>query len=78
MKDIVITSGLKVKATGNDSDFIAVIENKSEHDIRIDFLGEHNSLEPFIVPGNDWVGLLADESGYMYLAAFENNNWRVA
>ena len=78
MKDIVITSSLEVKATGNDSDFIAVIENKSEHDIRIDFLGVHDSLKPIAVSGNDWVGLLADESGYMYLDAFRNSDWRVA
>ena len=78
MKTILNTSKFEVKLTGRDYDFIAVIENNEPEQITIELTGDHCYLEPITVPGNDWVGLLANDEGYLTLEAFEQGDWRYA
>lgn len=71
-----------MKSTGKDYDFIAVIENKTDQDLRFHQMESHDSYIPkscydfqfddFEVPANDWIGLLADDDGYLIVEAIEN------
>ena len=49
-----------VKETGHDYDFIATVENKTDHEITIVF--DDDFIEPIVV--DDWIGILADSNGY--------------
>lgn len=60
MKNIIF------KKTGRNYDFIATIENTNDFPVRvIDYYDAE--LEDLVVPANDWIGLLADETGRMWV-----------
>lgn len=66
---------IKVSSTGHDYDFIAVVENKTDKQICVhyDEPGYNDNYDPILVAPNDWIGLLADEEGYDWVKAIENN-----
>lgn len=66
---------IKVSATGRDYDFIAVIENKTNQEICVhyDEPGYNDNYDPILIEPNDWIGLLADDEGYDWVKAIENN-----
>lgn len=64
MKTVFENALIRVKTTGRDYDFIAVVENKTEH--KLDFLPKDDleeDFERFSIEPNDWIGLLADSDG---------------
>ena len=66
---------IKVSTTGNDYDFIAVVENKTNKQICVhyDKPGYNDKYNPILIASNDWVGLLADYEGRDWLNAIKNN-----
>lgn len=66
---------IKVSTTGNDYDFIAVVENKTNEQVCVhyDKPGYNDNYDP-----NGWVGLLADEEGRDWVKAIERNQIYVA
>lgn len=64
-----------IETTGKDYDFIATVENKTNNTINIVFTEEYRDLESFKINPNDWVGLLADEEGYLSLGRLKSNNF---
>lgn len=66
---------IKVSTTEKDSDFIAVIENKTNQKICVhyDKPGYNDNYDPILIAPNDWVGLLAGEEGRDWVKAIENN-----
>ena len=66
---------IKVDMTGKDYDFIATIENKTNGQICVhyDKPGYNDNYNPILIAPNDWVGLLADDEGYDWVKAIENN-----
>lgn len=66
---------IKVSTTDKDYDFIAVIENKTNNKICVhyDEPGYNDNYEPILIQPNSWVGLLADDEGYDWIKAIENN-----
>lgn len=60
---------VKIATTGHFYDFIATVENKDSEAITIVFEGESEFVVDFVVDGNDWVGILADEEGWDALVA---------
>lgn len=66
---------IKVSTTEKDSDFIAVIENKTNQKICVhyDEPGYNDNYDPILIAPNDWVGLLAGEEGRDWVKAIENN-----
>lgn len=76
MKDIYYEDQyIIVRPTGRDYDFIATIESKVDYPIHIEFVhpeyGE-GAVSPCYLDANDWVGLLADDEGYLTLEAIED------
>jgi len=61
------------KETGRNYDFIATIENKTDHEILITFEDEY--IEPIVV--DDWVGILADSNGYETVEALKEGKFIV-
>lgn len=61
------------KETGRNYDFIATIENKTDHEILITFEDEY--IEPIVV--DDWVGILADSNGYETVEALKEGKFTV-
>ena len=61
------------KETGRNYDFIATIENKTDHEILITFEDEY--IEPIVV--DDWVGILADNNGYETVEALKEGKFTV-
>lgn len=66
---------ITIETTGKNYDFICTVENKSNDTIVIVFTGEYEYLEAFKINPGDWVGLLADDEGYLSLEAFENGDF---
>ena len=66
---------IKVSMTGHDYDFIAVIDNKTDGQICVhyDEPGYNDNYDPILIAPNDWVGLLANDEGYDWVKAIENN-----
>lgn len=64
---------IKVKETGRDYDFIATVENKTDHEITIIF--NDDCIEPIVV--DDWIGILADSNGYETIEAFRNGEFSI-
>lgn len=67
MKTIFENDVIKVSKTGRDYDFIAVVENETNKEIEIVFDNDEMKIQGFAIKPNDWVGLLADEEGYLSL-----------
>lgn len=66
---------IKVSTTDRDSDFIAVIENKTNNKICIhyDKSGHNDNYNPILIRSNCWVGVENDEEGSDWVKAIENN-----
>ena len=66
---------IKVSTTGHDYDFIAVVENKTNEQICVhyDEPGCNDNYDPILIAPNDWIGLLANDEGYDWVKAIENN-----
>lgn len=67
---------IKVETTGHFYDFIATVSNFGTKCTLI-FTGDAEYVEDFTVDGNDWIGLLADETGWDTLEAIVNGDFRV-
>lgn len=67
---------IKVATTGHFYDFIATVSNFGTKCTLI-FTGDAEYVEDFTVDGNDWRGLLADETGWDTLEAIVNGDFRV-
>lgn len=63
MKTIFENELIEVLDTNRDYDFIASLVNKTDKEVEIVFFDEE--VENFTIKPNDWVGLLADEEGYL-------------
>lgn len=67
---------IKVETTGHFYDFIATVSNFGTKCTLI-FTGDAEYVEDFTVDGNDWIGLLADETGWDTLEAIVNGDFCV-
>lgn len=65
---------MSIKKTKQAYDFIAILENKINAEINIIFKNSENILN--INPLN-WLGILADKSGYAILDDIKNNNFEI-
>ena len=76
MKTVFENERIKVSRTGRDYDFIAVVENKTDKEVKIIF---NNDLEfcDFSIGANNYVGLLADADGYAFLEELEAKRFNV-
>lgn len=76
MKTVFENEVIKVSRTERDYDFIAIVENKTDKEVKIIF---NNDLEfgDFSVGANNWVGLLADDDGYAFLEELEAKRFNV-
>ena len=70
---------VEIIKTEQHFDFIATIENKSNHDLYIDFTNEFMEFcdDTIIVQKNDWVGILADEKGTEQLDKLERGHYYI-
>lgn len=67
---------IKVETTGHFYDFVATVSNFGTKCTLV-FTGDAEYVEDFTVDGNDWIGLLADETGWDTLVAIVNGDFRV-
>lgn len=75
---LVENERIRVRTTGHDYDFIAIVENLTEGRLRIRFIGEAEWIAMLCVAPNDWIGLLADAEGYSALEALANGRYEYA
>lgn len=73
MKTIFENEFIRVESTGQNYNFIATIENKTDKNIRVsykpmDFTVVYDTID---IEPNDWVGLLADKEGSGLVRKFE-------
>lgn len=73
MKPIFENEFIRVESTGQNYDFIATIENKTDKNIRLrynpmDFSVIYDTID---IEPNDWIGLPADKEGYDLVREFE-------
>lgn len=75
MEKIYENDFIKVSTTGQDSDFIAVIENKTKNKICVhyDKSGYNDNYDPILIRSNSWIGVENDEEGRDWIKAIENN-----
>lgn len=71
MKIILENETIKVSETGRDYDFIATIENKTNNDIVIQPTDYNLEFYETHISANDWIGLLANENGWITLEAIK-------
>lgn len=65
------------KETGNDHDFIAIIENNTDKTLKVfidDLEGWYS--EPVLIPAHDWVGFLADDTGLFQVESIKNGDFK--
>ena len=53
---------IKVETTGQDYDFIATIQNKTDSDLDC-FIGNDEDIS-CLLESNNWIGILANDEGY--------------
>lgn len=75
MKTIFENELIEVLDTNRDYDFIASLVNKTDKEVEIVFFDEE--VENFTIKPNDWVGLLADEEGYLTIEKIEAERFDV-
>lgn len=76
MKTIFENETIKISETGRNYDFIAIIENKTNNKIDIEY--QNGYIESIItIYSNSWIGVLADEDGYIILDSLRNNNFKI-
>ena len=73
MEVIFENSVVKISTTGRDTDFIAVVENKTDSPIRLKFA----LVTDLAVPANDWVGILADSEGELAVELVRNKRFAI-
>jgi hypothetical protein len=74
MRKIYEDEKIVIKETGQDYDFIATVENKTGEDVTFcanDVVAADGSFYQFVIPANDWLGILADEEGRAQLKAIK-------
>lgn len=73
MKTIFENEFIRVESTGQDYDFIATVENKTDKNIRLRYNPMNFSViyDTIDIEPNDWIGLLADEEGRDLVRTFE-------
>ena len=71
MKTVFENDVIKVSRTRRDYDFIAVVENKTNKEVKIIFDDDEMEYQNFSIGANDWVGLLANDEGYSSLKELE-------
>ena len=84
MKKVYENGYISVSETGNDFDFVAVIQNETNKKLTLDFYDlEKIELEPYGCE-NDWCGLTNTEyyctmerPDYSYMVAIENGDYDV-
>lgn len=66
---------IKVSATIKDSDYISVIENKTNKKICVhyDKPGYNDNYDPILIQPNSWIGIESDEEGYNWINAIRRN-----
>lgn len=66
---------IKVSTTDRDSDFIAVIENKTNNKICVhyDKPGYNDNYDPILIRSNNWIGIENDDEGRDWVEAIKNN-----
>lgn len=66
---------IKVSTTDRDSDFIAVIENKTNNKICVhyDAPGYNDNCDPILIRSNSWIFIENDEEGRDWVEAIKNN-----
>lgn len=66
---------IKVSTVDRNSDFIAVIENKTKNKICVhyDKSGYNDNYDPILIRSNSWIGVENDEEGRDWVKAIENN-----
>lgn len=71
---------IKVDTTDRDSDFIAVIENKTNNKICVhyDEPGYNDNYDPILIQPNRWIGVENDVEGHDWIEAIENNQIYIA
>lgn len=80
MEKIFENDFIKVSTTRQDSDFIAVIENKTNNKICVHYDAPcyNDNYDPILIAPNDWIGLLANEEGRDWVKAIEKDQICVA
>ena len=80
MEKIFENDFIKVNTTANDSDFIAVIENKTNQKICVhyDEPGYNDHYDPILIQPNSWVGVENNDEGRDWIKAIENDQIYVA
>lgn len=71
---------IKVNTTIKDSDFIAVIENKTNNKICVhyDEPGYNDHYDPILIQPNSWVGVENNDEGRDWIKAIENDQIYIA
>lgn len=76
METIFENEIIKISETGRDYDFIAIIENKTDNEIDIEY--QNGFIQSIItIYPNDWIGVLADADGYIVLDSLKNKNFKI-
>lgn len=80
MEKIFENDFIKVNTTVKDSDFIAVIENKTNQKICVhyDKPGYNDHYDPILIQPNSWVGVENNDEGRDWIKAIENDQIYVA
>lgn len=80
MEKIFENDFIKVNTTVKDSDFIAVIENKTNNKICVhyDKPGYNDNYNPILIQPNSWVGVENNDEGRDWIKAIENDQIYVA
>lgn len=71
---------IKVSTAKQDTDLIAVIENKTNQKICVhyDAPGYNDNYDPILIQPNSWVGLSADDEGCDWINAIKHNQIYIA
>lgn len=71
---------IKVCTTDRDSDFIAVIENKTNQKICVhyDAPGYNDNYDPILIQPNSWVGVENDDEGCDWIETIKHNQIYIA
>lgn len=71
---------IKVCTTDRDSDFIAVIENKTDQKICVhyDAPGYNDNYDPILIQPNSWVGVENDDEGCDWIETIKHNQIYIA
>lgn len=74
MKTIFENDRICVTTTGHDFDFIAIVENKTDKSVLINFEDIDTEI---VIEANNYIGLLADEEGRGLLKQFKAGNFAI-